>query len=221
MTDNISSTAEPDAIALLYKQLPISSKCIRLLRIYAHEESLGNEAPLRCQLSVADLESGPEYAALTLSYVWGPFASPPQHVYCGDVAIPITTNCYSVLRHLRSTNGTLNIWIDAVCINQEDVNDKMQRIGIMGDIYSKAQKTYVWLGEGTATTDRVMRYLKRVGFLEQYYQDGQSMQQRLEVEEPRVWAAFWTYYKSMWGFGRSTIPYSAGTILEVDGYNLI
>lgn len=212
MAEDVSVAAQPNTTAQLYASLPVSSKCIRLLRISACEGSQGHDAPLQCHLYVADLDTAPSYTAL--SYVWGTFSTPPQHVYCDEVAVAVTSNCHSALRHLRDILGTFTIWVDAICINQKDVNDKMRQIGIMNDIYSKAQTTYVWLGAGDAATNRAIGYLGRAGFLDFFYQDGQAMRNKLE--RPKVWGALLSYYQSRWGFSKSTMPYRTGTSPDIE-----
>jgi hypothetical protein len=182
----------------LYDNLRVQFRYIRLLQIYARVGNETEDAPLRCQLHVVDLTTAPTYSAL--SYVWGECASPPDYVLCNDVPIPITSNCYSALRHLCTINGSFSIWIDVICINQKDQEDKNQQIGLMGDIYSQAKVTYIWLGNGTSTTDRVVGFMSRVGFLEHFFEDGDPA--KLTLEKPKVWGALMPYAKGKWGWGK-------------------
>jgi hypothetical protein len=39
------------------------------------------------------------------------------------------------------------LWVDAICINQKDVNERGHQVGIMRDVYSKAARVLIWLGE--------------------------------------------------------------------------
>lgn len=50
----------------------------------------------------------------------------------------------------RAGSPPRQIWIDAVCINQSDGNEKMQQIGRMAEIYRLARQVIVWLGPGHA-----------------------------------------------------------------------
>jgi len=86
-----------------------------------------------------------------LSYVWGSTNSghyitcdQPHTGSCG--LIRITENCDLALRHLRSRQQPRRLWVDAVCINQEDVSERNLQIRIMANIYSCAEQTTVWLG---------------------------------------------------------------------------
>lgn len=55
------------------------------------------------------------------------------------------------LRYLRETDSRRILWVDAICINQKDFNERGHQVGIMRDIYSKAPQVLIWLGE--ASTD--------------------------------------------------------------------
>lgn len=41
----------------------------------------------------------------------------------------------------------LNLWIDAICINQHDLAEKARQIPLMTRIYSTAARVLVWLGK--------------------------------------------------------------------------
>ncbi|KAF2180493.1 hypothetical protein K469DRAFT_514097, partial [Zopfia rhizophila CBS 207.26] len=48
------------------------------------------------------------------------------------------------LKHLRSSAGTRTLWINAICINLEEVSERSERIKRMGDIYTFAHRVVVW-----------------------------------------------------------------------------
>ena len=94
-----------------------------------------------------------------LSYVWGD----PEDVLpivCDGELKWVTRNLYEALQRLwvwtyrESTDPTLQqaigfgrpLWIDALCINQDDPAEKSHQIEQMGNIFRTAEKTYVWLG---------------------------------------------------------------------------
>jgi hypothetical protein len=141
-------------VASLYAALPISqgSTCIRLLRVLA-APAKEPDAPICCELFVEELKDKPEYSAM--SYVWGRKAPSPKYVFCNGVALAVTDNCFAGLQNLRSRLDSYVIWINALCINQEDDHDKEQQIPLMDSIYANAAITYIWLGEGDATTTKV------------------------------------------------------------------
>ncbi len=125
---------------------------VRLLRF----DSSGGEA-LSCFLETHDLkESCPEF--LALSYTWGTaiydadFNSPDQplertcSIVCDGVDLKVTQNLFNACTQLRDNGPGKYVWIDAVCINQRDLEEKGRQILLMGDIYGSAEEVIVWLG---------------------------------------------------------------------------
>jgi hypothetical protein len=100
--------------------------------------------PLECELRVAELEDLPEYDAL--SYVWGDL----QHlvtIKCCGRDFAIRQNLYSALNHLRSPVQDRILWADAICINQQDLQERGEQVAFMGRIYAAARRVLVWVGE--------------------------------------------------------------------------
>jgi hypothetical protein len=51
-----------------------------------------------------------------------------------------------MLRYLRPTRGIRLIWVDAICINQNDTVERGSQVAKMGQIYSQCSQVVVWLG---------------------------------------------------------------------------
>jgi hypothetical protein len=81
-----------------------------------------------------------------LSYVWGTASSMQTVRVNGTHDLTITENLDLVLRHLRLLKRSRVLWIDAVCINQSDLEERRQQVQMMGIIYSKAHEVIIWLG---------------------------------------------------------------------------
>ncbi|KAF2096281.1 HET-domain-containing protein [Rhizodiscina lignyota] len=83
-----------------------------------------------------------------LSYVWGA-KDPPHSVYCSGKQIRVTRNCYDALQQIRKRQRTSKeehiLWIDAICINQNDILERNEQVKLMADVYSKANEVLVWL----------------------------------------------------------------------------
>jgi len=130
----------------LYRPLNSERREIRLLTLVA-----GNhDDPLRCQLTTASLIAEPGYNAL--SYVWGQPASSTSSestIVLDGHHVPVTANLHSALRHLRQPvwSHSVCLWVDAVCINQNDVDERNQQVAMMRDIYASAAQVTIWLGE--------------------------------------------------------------------------
>lgn len=93
-----------------------------------------------------NLDDHPKYKAL--SYVWGD-ASVTLPILVNEKRYYVTTNCHAALHRLRGVGETC-LWIDAICINQKDNEEKGTQIPLMRDIYSMAEEVTVWLGRSEA-----------------------------------------------------------------------
>ncbi|KAI1119874.1 heterokaryon incompatibility protein-domain-containing protein [Nemania abortiva] len=80
-----------------------------------------------------------------LSYVWGS-ENATECVRVDAEGLQITANLLICLRYLRHPQHALVLWIDAICINQKDLDEKSHQIALMKDIYSQCSMAYLWLG---------------------------------------------------------------------------
>ncbi|KAI7541839.1 HET-domain-containing protein [Hortaea werneckii] len=103
----------------------------------------------------------PPYHAL--SYHWGPAGG--RHmvrilVDSNAYSIQIRRNLHTALRRLRSTQVDVHLWVDALCVDQENKDEKSSQIPLMRLIFSRANSVKVWLGEAAADSDRAMDFIK-------------------------------------------------------------
>jgi hypothetical protein len=94
-----------------------------------------------------------------VSYVWGG-SEQADVIYIQGRTLPITMNLSLVLRDLRSSTKSRVLWIDAICINQQDVHERGQQVQLMRDIYSNAQRVLFHISRPTELTDFVMDSLE-------------------------------------------------------------
>lgn len=130
-----------------YEPIDSSNREIRLLRILPPPRLRlkGGEAAqvIRCEMSRVPLRDGPKYTAL--SYTWGPLSKVP--IWVNGEVLHVTENLLIALRWLREhSQPSRFLWIDAVCINQKDLDEKSAQVGMMGQIYKSASEVLVWLG---------------------------------------------------------------------------
>lgn len=116
---------------------------IRILHLLPPPEG-DVQAPIRCDISVVKLSEAPEYEAL--SYVWGGYALTEKIEVSGRQA-SITKNLYQALRQLRLPAQTRNLWVDQLCIEQWDLDEKVQQVRHMRKIYTLCSRCLAWLGE--------------------------------------------------------------------------
>ena len=75
-------------------------------------------------------------------------------------SLTVTTNCYNALKSLRLPEEMRALWIDTICINQKDVEERGAQVAIMRSIYSGAFQVVVYLGESEDGSNSVMRYVQ-------------------------------------------------------------
>jgi hypothetical protein len=105
---------------------------------------------LHCHIiSVPFPQSPPEDVPLVpyeaLSYTWGEdqFA---RHIICDNFPIAITQNLFEALHQFRKQDTDRSLWIDALCINQPDNEEKEYQIPLIKRIYARATCVLIWLG---------------------------------------------------------------------------
>ena len=98
-----------------------------------------------------------EYEAL--SYVWGDF-SERTTMTLNNCRFYIGKSLANALLHIRSQNEILTLWIDALCINQQDAAEKPDQVRQMLGVYSTAARVHIWLGTSTEHSELGMRTLK-------------------------------------------------------------
>ena len=74
-----------------------------------------------------------------LSYTWGD-ASQHSALYCNGKILSITANLEKALRYLRYQTEPRTLWVDAVCINQADIEELNQQVALMRDVYTNASR---------------------------------------------------------------------------------
>lgn len=135
-----------------YDALPDTSH-IRLLHVLPGT----NGDIIRCKcLPYSLLRPRPEYTAI--SYTWGD-ASLTEPIVLNGGRYFTTKNAREVLEYVRRTGGMHAIWIDAICINQNDIPERNAQVRLMDSVYSHAQQTVVWLGEVSNDSDLALDFV--------------------------------------------------------------
>jgi Heterokaryon incompatibility protein (HET) len=144
---------------LLYQ--PLDPREIRLVK-HSNDLSIASLiSTISLQLCVIGLDQAPAYVAL--SYMWGD-ASNTQDILVNGQTVSVRKNLALALISLQKSlaDGSY-IWIDAICINQENSDDKNSQIPLMGTIFKKAQCVFAWLGEAGENSDLGMDLINRWG----------------------------------------------------------
>ena len=81
-----------------------------------------------------------------LSYVWGD-ATDKVSVTVDGCYFEVACNLHAFLREARIVDGVAGpFWVDAICINQNDLVEKGVQVEMMGDVYRNCAACMVWLG---------------------------------------------------------------------------
>lgn len=176
----------------VYRYEPLPQKnSIRLLQLKPGE----GQNPLECNISTHDLDAPTLPSYYAVSYTWGSsiydclvIASrriPPDDelhsrysvrhpLWCEKRRFLISTNLRNALRRFRDLLNPITLWIDAICINQEDIHERASQVLLMKTIYYNAQYVWLWLGEqldGSSSALELLSQLARKGESAQFNED--------------------------------------------------
>jgi len=138
--------------ALRYYPLPTKTS-IRLVNLWPSKQ---HDDQIVCQFRIADLRDNPKYYAL--SYTWGA-PNPAVKIICNEQPIDVTPSLAAALRRLRYEDYQHLLWVDAICINQSDQEERSLQVAMMKEIYDSASHVYIWLGEEEKGVDKRVRHM--------------------------------------------------------------
>ncbi|KAF7869936.1 hypothetical protein EAF04_004720 [Stromatinia cepivora] len=164
---------------------PLRSDLCQIRRL-ALQPAVSFDDTLHGNLDVVSLESSPEYEAL--SYVWGS-TTPAKTINLGDHLISITPNLDNALRNLRLPNIPRTLWVDALCINQDDLDERASQVALMRRVYSEATTVLIWLGPESDGSEEAMRSIERFdkGYWKTYEFQTQFMEILFRPWFTRIW----------------------------------
>ncbi|KAH6879109.1 heterokaryon incompatibility protein-domain-containing protein [Alternaria rosae] len=138
----------------LYASCPLdrTRREIRLLTLQPNND----EDMTRCSLQTYSPEDCPSYTAL--SYTWGADVMHTD-IEINGVSVPIRENLWDFLHQQLLHENYGPFWIEAVCIQQSEVDERNHQVQMMGSIYSNARKVLVWLGKEGEDSDLAIRAL--------------------------------------------------------------
>ena len=121
-----------------------SSDFIRLVRIDPGDDQ---RDLIRLSICQTRLQNAPKFEAL--SYEWGTHMC-DKPVLCDGQELQVKTNLGAALKHLRLADESRWMWIDAICINQGNIPERSQQVSMMCDIYARASRVLIWIGDELA-----------------------------------------------------------------------
>jgi hypothetical protein len=133
-----------------FTYLPLNAGEVRMLQFLP-----GNL--LSFELVNINLDQAPSYAAL--SYTWDDGATrKPKEIYVDFMPFSVGENLYKALHGIGRAirDEDLHLWVDAVCINQNDLVERHSQLRLMSTIYSKAVLVAIWLGDESEDTPKAV-----------------------------------------------------------------
>ncbi|RDW77668.1 hypothetical protein BP6252_05721 [Coleophoma cylindrospora] len=156
-----SPSNSPDGFATYSPYKPLGENQIRLVKI---QPATSERDDVYCHLIPISRDSPLQYRAL--SYAWGPRSERDVgRIYLEGERHAVTRTLEIALRKLRrQDNQPFWIWVDALCINQDDHNEKREQVEKMRLIYEHAKEVSVWLGPEDASSngDLAWKLIKQI-----------------------------------------------------------
>ena len=130
-----------------YHYSPIVKEASEIRLMTLLPSTFGSKICLTIKSAVLSEILVPEYEAL--SYAWGS-AKRSANVYVveagGERALAVTRNLAEALQYLRYEDRPRVLWIDAVCVDQNNIPERGHQVVRMAEIYPQASRVVVWLG---------------------------------------------------------------------------
>lgn len=227
-----------------YSQLR-EPRSIRLLRFDEDEYELPDCRKQKiCALETFQDDQTPAY--LTLSYAWG---APRNDEECrktyaesrewfirdGEThhRLKITRNLHDALQQITQSKASVRyLWIDALCINQDDLPERASQVNMMGDIYSRCNKVIVWLGAMEAREaaqiwtlhfdilPEIIKYIGQNGVdsIKSGDWTEQDLNERFDLAHPirsDQWERYFRFFQSVRWFSRAWVVQEVALAPEV------
>ena len=153
------------------------------------------DKPLRGYLKIIRFpESGKKKGSgtfETVSYVWGDKTARASITVTGQT-LDIPASAVSALKCMRYRHGERTLWIDSICINQEDLQERAQQVSMMAEIFGWAHTNLIHLGDDDGKAKSAIDSIDRIA-------------REIEEEIGGVMFRDFVFYKDM-RFKRSTNP---------------
>lgn len=179
---SISTSIPPEAVQsngfAQYRYIPLRGHDeIRLLKVLPNHEN----SDIKVELVSVKLETqAAQYFALT--YCWG--SDPPDHnITLAGFVKPIISILYDALKALRLRDASRYVWIDALCIDQDSIQDKHSQMQKMSQIYSKAEEVVIWLGGRGSDGDLAIPFLSSLLSVNRFDELIESLNEKFKALE--------------------------------------
>ncbi|KAK4443198.1 heterokaryon incompatibility protein-domain-containing protein [Podospora aff. communis PSN243] len=144
---------------LEYKPLPVDAPSIRLL--FIEQTPSPSDGTIVCTTETVPLRLLGQTPYRALSYAWRDKVyltddggsthqkESLRHIICDGQDAWIPPTLYHALWRMRQRLEVPRVWVDYLCINQADSDEKTSQVALMGSIFALAEEVIVWLGESS------------------------------------------------------------------------
>jgi hypothetical protein len=153
---------------------------IRILQVTQEVKGRSARRYLSTYLRPFHVEHLPHFVAL--SYAWAQAGGSTQTLSCNGRLITVSDHVYTALENLfhDKADASFAIWIDAICIDQKNDNEKSKQVPHMGSVYSLASQVVIWLGPN----DLVDQHRRRIEQLAAHVESLSEAPSKAELHEP-------------------------------------
>ncbi|KAE9381129.1 HET-domain-containing protein, partial [Stipitochalara longipes BDJ] len=153
---------------------------------------------IKCTIKHGKLSEKVSYEAL--SYMWGSELK-MQTILINAVEFPVRENLWLALQHLRWTSETRVLWIDALCIHQQNVHERNHQVSQMGRIYNRARRVIVWLGPSDTASKIFFGLLSsgKTTYVELLKEVKVALERNMGIPIPEIYSVLSRpYWKRLW-----------------------
>ncbi|KAH8800401.1 heterokaryon incompatibility protein-domain-containing protein, partial [Xylogone sp. PMI_703] len=194
----------------IYKPLDASKSEIRILTIL---NDTTDDDPIRCTLTHVSLDDKKNHGKnlsqditrmltwyTAMSYTWGTLSRSHTILLDGHI-FPVTANLEAALRNWSRDKAMQDWWIDAICINQEDMLERNSQVALMTRIYAQCRSVEIWLGEEADDSKLAMQVIQKLSDGDPVRGPGEKkvvLQEISKKQRVRHWRALTALFQRPW-----------------------
>jgi hypothetical protein len=176
---------------------PLNEQEIRLVVLLPGS----SRSRLQCKLVHQDIRNGLPYEAV--SYTWGD-PNITEVIILDGRPFTVTAGLARALHHLRHAKDRLILWIDAICINQRDDEEKNHQVQMMFDIYRNSTRVRAWIGRGPGeeSEDHLRPLQDRLNIHPEFREPSIKEVQNLQASRSYAQQGLWNVWNLIDTFGK-------------------
>ncbi|KAM0800928.1 heterokaryon incompatibility protein-domain-containing protein [Usnea florida] len=185
MLSNRFLALDPDPYTPLDSHHDIRTWVLEPARSWSH--------PIKCQLRVSSIAKSEEHYYEAVSYCWDDEKN-LYLIHVNDRSYYVTDSVNKFLRYRRDKDQSVTLWIDAICINQDDHEEKQKQVQLMREIYLCSNRLIVWLGSPSGDTQlafATILYILQGDDLKLPYVDENSRRALNSLFDRPLWTRIW------------------------------